>query len=218
MCSFAGDLAVLGSCAGAQGLASLAQLCPFSNDWSHCNSKYCNYDVPPFIPNRQKQQQQRQELQTPATSVTSGNSINKHDRTLHTGRSKPEALAYYGVNPSPICALDVQKLPTVLHQLLNITSNLQAAIAAADQECEAADTVQYSVEGKQATCGYSTFQYDIDSVARAAGIGPAPAVAAASQQITGNRAVMDSANRAGALQKNLQQMSASKSQQIKRQL
>lgn len=156
----AGDVQVLGSCAGAQVLHHLAQLCPYSNNWDTCSKTYCTFDMPPFVPRRPQHK--------PQPTVDNSSNTSSRDRRLQANSPKETGLPYFGADPAPFCAVDVATLPSMLHKLMNVSRSIQATIAAADKQCQAADTVRYSARDKYATCGSSTFSYRPSSISSAA--------------------------------------------------
>ncbi|KAF6265855.1 hypothetical protein COO60DRAFT_1476463 [Scenedesmus sp. NREL 46B-D3] len=144
-----GSASAVGDCAEARTLQRMAELCPYKNPWNRCNHKYCTYDVPPYLPRRP---QGRGQPAAPAAAAGT------------------EVLTYYGHNPGPLCAVDTDKLPAVLHEILDVSKGLAGVVAEAQRECKAAETVSFNVTTNVAACGYETVQYDAAHVLQAAGI------------------------------------------------
>jgi hypothetical protein len=133
----------------------MAELCPYKNPWNRCNHKYCTYDVPPYLPRRP--QDKGKAPKPPAAAAAS--------RT-----NGAEQLSYYGYNPGPVCAIDTDKLPAVLHEVLGVSRELASIVVGAQKDCKATETVWLNITANVAACGFDVVQYDAAGVLRAAGI------------------------------------------------
>jgi hypothetical protein len=133
----------------------MAELCPYKNPWNRCNPKYCTYDVPPYLPRRPQNSK-------PAASGRAA---------LPAGiAAGAEVLIYYGYNPGPVCAIDTDKLPAMLHEVLEVSKGLAGVVIQAQKDCKAAETVWLNITANVAACGFDQVRYDAAGVLQAAGI------------------------------------------------
>jgi hypothetical protein len=132
----------------------MAELCPYKNPWNRCNHKYCTYDVPPYLPRRP------QDKGKPAAAIPKAAAAS----------AGAEVLTYYGYNPGPVCAVDTDKLPAVMHEILGVSKALASVVVDAQKECQAAETLWLNITANVAACGFDVVQYDAASVLQAAGI------------------------------------------------
>lgn len=152
-----GSRNTVGDCAEARTLQRMAQLCPFQNPWNRCNHKYCTYDVPPYLPRRP------QDNGKPANAAANAAAAAAAPNTA-------DALSYYGYNPGPVCAIDTDKLPAVMHEVLGVSKALASVVVEAQKACKATESVWFNITANVAACGYDVVQYDAASVLQAAGV------------------------------------------------
>lgn len=157
VCCAAGSRNTVGDCAEARTLQRMAQLCPFQNPWNRCNHKYCTYDVPPYLPRRP------QDNGKPANAAANAAAAAAAPNTA-------DALSYYGYNPGPVCAIDTDNLPAVMHEVLGVSKALASVVVEAQKACKATESVWFNITANVAACGYDVVQYDAASVLQAAGV------------------------------------------------
>ncbi|WIA11782.1 hypothetical protein OEZ85_011875 [Tetradesmus obliquus] len=137
-----GSRNTVGDCAEARTLQRMAQLCPFQNPWNRCNHKYCTYDVPPYLPRRP------QDNGKPANAAANAAAAAAAPNTA-------DALSYYGYNPGPVCAIDTDKLPAVMHEVLGVSKALASVVVEAQKACKATESVWFNITANVAACGSS---------------------------------------------------------------
>lgn len=143
-------------------MSHIAQLCDYNNPWNRCNNKYCAFDVPPYLPRR------------PQSTANMGQnpSVNSPVVQPPPRDTNQSSLVYYGVNPGPVCAVDTDRLPSVLHEVLGVSKALAAMVAASIKDCKVADTVWLNARSRVSACGFDTITYNASSVLDAAGMKP----------------------------------------------
>ncbi|KAF8071048.1 ADT2 [Scenedesmus sp. PABB004] len=149
-----GDKAVVGGCVEGKLLGRVAKLCPHSASWGRCSSKFCTFEVPPYLPQRPAAAAPAAQQQPGAGGVASA--------YMRPPTATPGGLSYYGEHPAPLCGVDTERLrlPAQLAAVLGVSAGLARRAAAADAACRAQDSITFDAVTHTAACGTATISYD----------------------------------------------------------
>lgn len=163
-----GNETIIGSCPESRLLQKAMKACPFSAAWETCDNSMCEFSTPTFIPSRV----QPLDLGNTTATVPTVN-----EAAVQPNNTSGE-LPFYDTYPGPVCFPDIGRTPMVLHSLLGVSADVSKEMNKLQARCGETDEVVFDVARNMASCGLEMFSYNSDSVYKAVGMQPPPAVGA----------------------------------------